>query len=176
MRKVSIHGLLIVGVMAIALPLAVLMVCTLTGDGITFESVSAYIGTKRALSAMEMGDYPESARHIDFWGFNENRTKVDHRYIEEEEQRYIEGLENFFDKGITMGGYEVINAITDDGYTTVTTRIIIDSKGDSHSFILRLSKHNGRLCPMGVVVDASNESTALVADAFINVVRTYYPG
>lgn len=176
MKKWRISGVIIIAVGVISIPLLFLTLCTVTGEGITFESVSACVGTKRALSAMEAGDYHESARHIDFWGFSEDRTSINSANIESERQRYIEGLEDFFDTDMTMRGYEVINAVTDDGYTTVTTRIMLDTNEDTHSFILRLSKQNGRLCPMGVVVEASDEATAVVADAFINVVRTHYPG
>lgn len=178
-RKIRwfVSGFLII----ILLPVMLIGIFSIVGEGMTYEAISASIRTKKAFDAMLSEDYNTVAEYIGFWGYSADRQEVNEKNIEDERIRFVNGLESFFVKeGRKMTGYDIINFNTDDSYTIGTVCLYVQDGSDAYRFAIRLSMQGGKLCPMdipSVMTECEDrEKSRELADRLIRIIETHYSG
>lgn len=176
-KKIIIRALTVIIIVALIL----LIVNTLVGENITFQSLSTTINTRLAFNAIKKGNFESATRFIGFWGFNEDRTEINEKYIEEEKKRFVKGLEQLFsNKDITIDLIENINIKTDDGFTQGTVELYLNEGGTKYKITLMVAFQRGKVCPMSVYNIGADEKVygqaEIFAEKLIRVIRTYYPG
>lgn len=176
-KKIIISVLVVI----IIVPLMFLTVNTLVGENITFQSVFTTINTRLAFNAIKKGNYESATRFIGFWGFNEDGTEFNEKYIEEEKKRFVNGLEQLFGtKDITINAIHNINIKTDDGFTRGTVKLYFNEGGTKYKITLKVAFQRGKVCPMSVYDIEADEKdynqAEIFAEKLIKVIRTYYPG
>lgn len=165
----------------IFVPLIWLSFNMIRGEGITFTSLSASVGTRKVFQCIRKNDFQGAANHIGFWGYSADKTEIDPKYIEDEKLRFINGLEDFFsDKGRELISYKDIKFNTDDGYTTGSVELEIKDEEQTYYFTLMLSKQNGKLCPMNISQVTTEEKYADIAHMLVleleEIMCTHNPG
>ncbi len=156
--------------MILLIPILLMTVCSSIGEGLTFEAARAYIGTKKTMDSMMAGEYQAVVTHMGVGRGESPEAAADER------RKVADELQSFFDQGYEMDGYRIVSSTTDDGFTIVTTYLTLEGQDMCHSFTVRLSIQDGKVCPMDVIAIDQGRETKRVATRFIDIIRTYDPG
>jgi hypothetical protein len=162
----------------VAVPLLLLSLIEIRGDGLGFSALYGRYKTQRFLSLVEKGQFERAAKEM---AYNGGRYVNIENKVEAKKQ-WIAGMENLKKEGIEIISHRQNSVITDDTFTSGYVIVTVGYEEKSYDFLLFISTDSGKVELGSLSADIKNGTEAtteverLLIEKISEIISTYYPG
>lgn len=171
--------LIIILVILLLSPCIIITAASINGQGITLDSIKATMETAKVMNNIKNKNFKKTIKYIGFWTPCTNKNECKSKGRVNDENCFINDLEEFFDDKKELVEFASIFYRTDDYFTSGTVDLMISDDGNYYSVGLNIVKQNGKLYPMNINYISANHNNQdeinQFAEDFIKVMNTYNP-